>query len=153
MRLPCCFQQGDGSCRCQKYTAGKHTMIDTHSCSIGPQRDCRRDGPIRLKLPQVQPKRQDEEVAGTLIPADVDLASSCSKVLLHSCVGTTPLQPAKVWLELSQSLDQSSPCSSILHRRLMRKVTQQVLNGCQLICELGAALLHSCRVRAKMQPC
>lgn len=112
--------------RCTTDITGSHIMVDTSLCSVGPQRDCRRDGPIRLKLPQVLPKAQDEEVAGTLIPADVDLASSCGKVMLHSCGGSAPLQPAKVRLD-------SSSCSLLqilmqqhLATMMMHEATQQV---------------------------
>ncbi|KAK9827535.1 hypothetical protein WJX74_009051 [Apatococcus lobatus] len=63
--------------------------------TAGPRRDCRKDGPIQMKLPQVPLIPQDEEVAGTLMPAQVDLASSCSKVLLHAAVRPGPLQASK----------------------------------------------------------
>ena len=62
------------------------------------KRDCRRDGPIRMKLPKQAANLREEEVAGTVMPANTTSASSCAKVLLHS-TGRASLVP-KVGSEL-----------------------------------------------------
>ena len=93
-----------------------HCQGNLITLGAGPRRDCRRDGPIRMKLPQVPPKLQDEEVAGTLVPARVEHASSCSRLLLHTASRSAPSQASMV---IHYLISMTTECD-MHHSRLSR---------------------------------